>query len=216
MAHTLDQSQTNHDLWLTTTIYGVRWRGQSFTTGVGVTNISKVALWLRRGGDDLTATVNVHAVDGDGKPTGASMGSKDITGVPTGAGEVEFEFATAIDCLAETKYCFVLSYPNGDASNALSLWSAPADSAYAGGEHQISQDGGDTWGVYTAYDSYFKTYYEEAAAEAFTESCTEATTLVDSIALKSEFSKAKTDAVGLNESVQRPTGFHITVEDGAQ
>lgn len=196
MADVLDQSQTDGDTWQGS-LHSVRRRSQSFTTGVGVENVSQVILYWERVGNDLDAYVDIYLSDtgaNDDKPTGASLGTSTVVnGIGTGSpAEVTFDFATPVTVSAETKYCAVAKYTDGDASNYIKYYTAGSD-PYANGQSFYSNDEGSTWAT-ESRDQYFKTYYDDTGGAT-------------------RYDQAETDIATLNETLYKSAGLHITITE---
>lgn len=154
-AYTLDQSFTSWDNVLASTVSGPKgggWNvyGQSFRTGVGVTNIGAIDLLLR-GSADVTVTV-YDAVNGN------TIGSvtQTVSGVdqPTA---VRFSFAQLIAVTASTDYFFAVWVGSGQSIDI--YWNSTG--GYANGVTYNSNYGGGSGGGSFAVgsgDIWFKTY----------------------------------------------------------
>lgn len=152
-AYTLDQSFTSWDNVLVDIVYPYgAWDlyGQSFRTGVGVTNVGAIDLLLRG-----TADVTVNLYDA---PNGNLLGSvsKSVVGVdqPTA---VQFAFPQLIEVSASDDYFFDIRVANGQQIDI--YWNSTG--GYANGVTYNSNygggSGGGSWGS-GAGDIWFKTY----------------------------------------------------------
>jgi len=145
-----------------TEIYGVVWRGQTFTPSVSHT-ITQVDLKLYKEGSPGTYTISIRAVDGDHKPTGADIDG--VTGTTQGndldtdtdGAWTEIELSAGVELTAGTEYAIVTRAISGDISN--SIHARVDDSGtYGDGLAVSSVNSGGTWSVIAAIDWMFKEY----------------------------------------------------------
>lgn len=122
--------------------------GQSFTTGVGVTNVGQISLKLLG-----TATVTVRLYDG---PNGNFIGSvtKSVVGATLDT-PTTFEFPQLLPVSASTLYFFNLDVGGGQTIDI----AHDAGASYVNGSGYTSLYGGGGGGAFeaTAYDLWFKT-----------------------------------------------------------
>jgi hypothetical protein len=107
-AYTTDQSQTSTDGYSTIEFYipaGWYTQGQSFVTGVGVTNIGAISLMLQG-----TADVTLSLYDG---PNGNFLASATKTVSYGSATVVQFEFSQLVDVDPSSEYFFAIWLPVG-------------------------------------------------------------------------------------------------------
>jgi len=154
-AYTLDQSFTSWDNVLASQVYGPKgggWNiyGQSFRTGVGVTNVGAIDLLLRG-----TANVTVSLYDGiNGNFLGSSTQSVVGADQPNA---IQFAFPQLIPVSASTDYFFVVWVDEGQTIEV--YWNAPG--GYANGQtYNSNYGGGSGGGSFTPVggDFWFKTY----------------------------------------------------------
>lgn len=152
-AYTLDQTFTSWDNVLVSIYHGFGgwdFYGQSFRTGVGVTNIGAIDLLLR-GSADVTVTLY-------DAPNGNLLGSttQTVVGVdqPT---PVRFEFAQLIEVNASDDYFFSVTVASGQSIDI--YWNST--NGYANGTTYNSNysggSGGGSWATGSG-DIWFKTY----------------------------------------------------------
>lgn len=146
-------------------IYGNRWRVQTFTPSVAHT-ISSVRLMLFRENSPGTITVGIRATSG-GQPTGPDLcsGTTDGDTLPTGSPYEwrEITFTSGYGLSASTQYAIVVRAPTGDVNNC-AWWRVDASSpTYGGGNSLYSDDGGTNWIVLTS-DSMFEEWGNPAGA----------------------------------------------------
>jgi len=154
--YTTDVSQTTQDT--SNTVYrngsskGGGWDffGQTWKTGVGVTNIGAIVLRLKG-----TATVTLSIYD---NPNGNLLGSVTKSVSKASAGTEQFEFPSLIPVSAETTYFWAVSVAPGQSI----LMYRSSTNVYANGERYRSLyaggSGGGLWEtIATAADYYFVT-----------------------------------------------------------
>ena len=133
---------------------------QQFTPDI-THDIDQVDLYLTKANTPTgTVTLEILAVDGDGKPTGSVLatGSKAVTAIAAGPAWVVFTLGAAYTLIANTQYAIVIYGPTGDASNYIGWRADQNDGAYAGGSVVSSANAGSTWTVIAANDCLFKEY----------------------------------------------------------
>ena len=152
-AYTLDQTFTSWDNVLVDIVYPYgAWLlyGQTFRTGVGVTNVGAIDLLLRGSAD-----VTVSLYDG---PNGNLLGSvtKNVAGVDQ-PNAVQFAFPQLIEVSASTDYFFTVRVGTGQQIDI--YWNSTG--GYANGITYSSSSsggsGGGSW-VSASGDIWFKTY----------------------------------------------------------
>lgn len=150
-------------------IYGVRYGCQTFTTGTFQNRITKVDLLLMRvvaGAIAGNILVNIYAVDGAHKPTGASLGSATYTANNPSTSYLEWvSFAIAINVTPATEYAITMSVISGDAANYIE-WQTGNGDTYSGGQPFLSTDAGGTWGA-GANDYTFRVWGYEAQTAGY-------------------------------------------------
>jgi len=108
---------------------------------------------------DYDLTVELFAVDVDGKPTGAALStgsiSKDQTS-PTKSWELAT--MTSYNIVSGTKYAIVLSCPNGISNKSYKIYIDTSGTGFAGGTAVYSNTSGSSWIVYSSQDQPFRTY----------------------------------------------------------
>lgn len=153
-------------------VYGsnLRWRGQSFLLGDEY-YLSKVQLFMYRCESPGNTTLEIYEVDENGKPVGEILAAITIpeSAIPIGAyGSqdyrwIDFEFATPI-LLTPNEYGYAIVFHASNLNVTNSLWFAAGNSApsgvseYEGGNFLSSNDGGQTWTVWTDRDILFKLF----------------------------------------------------------
>lgn len=143
-------------------MYGVVWRGQTFTPSVSHT-LAQIDLKLYREGNPGTFTVSVREVDASHKPTGADIGG--VTGTIDGDelttdtdGEwVEITFGAGIDLVAETEYAIVTRAISGNITNSIHA-RVDTGNGYADGLGVSSVNSGVAWSTVATTDWMFKEY----------------------------------------------------------
>lgn len=135
---------------------------QTWDCPTGVNNVSNIKMWLAKTGSP-TGNVNcgIYATDGAIKPTGSSLGSATVANSSIGSGaEYTFTFSTPVVVTPGTKYCFVMSIDNGDASNYVNTYNNnPITNTNVGTNLSgYSSNSGSTWSTST-YQQYHKVYY---------------------------------------------------------
>ena len=143
------------------TVWGSRWRAQTFTPVIGH-KITSVKLALGRKGSPGIMTVSIRAVDANNRPTGPDLASGTInanTFLITPPASVRYEeitFDAGIDLSAGTMYAIVVRCLTGDADINYARWEVDnGGTPYTGGEVELSSDSGATWTEYGAGDFDF-------------------------------------------------------------
>lgn len=129
----------------------------NWTTGAGVTNVTRIKIWVAKVGTPNPLVLSVYGVDGSDAPTGSALGSKELAAANVNSGaETVFVFASPITISAATTYAYVLEgnprtkdtdnqYLSYGINGSGSTWLD--DSPYSGWQGPYTQ------GLYT------KTYY---------------------------------------------------------
>lgn len=138
--------------------YSNNWLAQTFTTET-IHLIAKVKLKLFRTGDPGTILVSIKATT-SGDPTGADLCSGEIEGntiTDNAAGEwYEISLGDGFTFANNTKYAIVVRAVDGDVDNKVSWRADITDSAYTGGEYNVSSNSGSSWDGYPAVDCMFE------------------------------------------------------------
>jgi len=150
-----DDDNTAYPVW------GVNWNVQTFTPSVRA-DITSVKLKLFKTGNPAgNFNVDIHAVDGAGKPTGAALTSGSIVASTIAAGSpgslVEIT-VTKYGLSADTKYAIVVSVPDGSAGNQIEWRIDSTELAYTGGTGGSSGDSGSTWTMNANQDAMFEVW----------------------------------------------------------
>ena len=141
------------------------WAGQSFTTTFRY-NLQHVDFWLKKGPGANVGNifVQLHAVDGNGHPTGPPL----CSGIIPDA-DISEDYAW-VSCLLDelsltfyllskdTKYCIVVRGLGLDVDNPL-IWACGGDgSDYPNGDQEWSINSGTDWATDTTRDQMFRCY----------------------------------------------------------
>jgi len=153
-SYTNDQSQTTSSAQTTISKDGGKgagWRqeGQTWRSGVGVTNLGAIELILQ---GSAQVTVRVYS-----SPIGTLLGSSTKTIASAVATNEVFEFPSLIPISASTDYFFDVSVAPGQTAQ---LWYNPSSAGYANGARYLSEySGGSGGGLYNEIsgDLYFYT-----------------------------------------------------------
>jgi len=139
----------------TSITYGLRQRGNSFTIQAGESHtLESIVIKLTAPhGSPGTCTVNVHSVDGSGKPIGGSLSSGTFDG-NTSVGIVTIPMSAVI-LNAGAKYCFLVRAALGSANNYINLDFRASTGTYPDGSWITTNDG-VAWTVDTTSDVYFE------------------------------------------------------------
>ena len=140
------------------------YRGQQITIGASAQNsdflTTAVIFKLYRILLPGTVTMELKAVDADGKPTGAVLATATYNGdsltTDTGGEEITFTFGSAVNLSASTQYAIYLYADAVDGSNMLCIKKDSVDATYTGGNGASSNDSGTTWSVGGTKCYYFK------------------------------------------------------------
>jgi hypothetical protein len=151
--YTADVSQTSQNTYVTVSqeSKGSSWNryGQTWATGVGITNIGAITLLLQ-GAANVTVTVQ----DGlNGTVLGSVTQAVDTAGAITA---IQFAMANLITSTAATSYFLAVSVDGGQSINVYCSSANP----YANGQMYLSSYGGGGGGGYSVvsgYDLYFVT-----------------------------------------------------------
>jgi hypothetical protein len=145
---TIEEHYTN-DSNLQEDISGLDERGQTFTT-IEAHTLGLVNLKLYRVNSPGTINVDIYAVDGTGKPTGASLGSGTYNGnsLTTDTDGAWYAIPMSGSSLAaDTKYAIVVKASSASASDHVYWKSDDTSPTYITGQSVYSIDGGSTWAV---------------------------------------------------------------------
>lgn len=131
-----------------------RWSGQQFTIGT-VSNkgdfiINTLTVKVFREGNPGTVDVDIFAVDGDGKPTGASLSNGSFNGnvlTTDSGGELKEVSMSAFTFNNETMYAWVMKADGSSNNNEVHIRYDSNAAAYTGGQRLASGDTGSTWSV---------------------------------------------------------------------
>lgn len=150
-----DTTVTNTD---STTWNTVNIRGQTFTASASYT-LSSIDIRARRYGNPGNVTLNIKAVDGASKPTGAAIATATIASslVPTAEGWVNFNVSD-VALTSGTKYWFGIYAASGDSENNYIDFRSTSAAGYANGALTNSSTSGSTWNIATTHDAPFRTY----------------------------------------------------------
>ncbi|MBA7585446.1 hypothetical protein ES708_27425 [subsurface metagenome] len=139
--------------------YGVIWEAQTFTPVVAH-KITSVKLYLLRTGSPGPVTVSIRATDGSGHPTGEDLCSGTTNGdtLPdTENGKWrEIALGDGYNLEADTKYAIVIRALEGDSSNRVWWRLDYSDPTYERGCNESSNNSGETWNSFPAYDLMFE------------------------------------------------------------
>jgi len=157
------QGEFYHDFDSGSNVYGDLWRGQNFTIGTtsedGDFALASIALYLYRVGTPGLITLDLTAVDGDGKPTGAVLSTGTTNGstltTDTG-GELRTIEMSAYTLKASTKYAFYIKIVGGDVvTKKVVIMIETGDNIYTGGDFLYTTDAGSSWVIGAGADAYF-------------------------------------------------------------
>ena len=156
MTDILDQNNPNHATGEISGAYGTFGGGNSFTTGEGVTNISKLTHWCWTNAGGAGDTYVQIYLDSDLSLVGTSD-VKDASTLSTSAADNSWVWSTPLTLLPNTVYRWILRYPNGAEGNSIHIY-GQTPSCYAGGIYWQEDSG--NWLPLANYDTDFKTYYK--------------------------------------------------------
>lgn len=150
-------------------IWGDVWEAQTFTLGTVGENesfrISKINAKIYRGSSNPgTLNVYIRAVDGSGHPTGSNLcsGSIDGNSLSTSNTGIWYEiFLSGSGCVLSpnTKYAVILSAPSATGGSSAVYWRCNlASDGYAGGNGELSTNGGSTWTSSSNKEYNFEVY----------------------------------------------------------
>ena len=143
-------------------LYGSYQYGQTFKTKPGVTNITKIRVYVTKDSASTVGNIilDVYNVDANHKPTGVSLGSKTLTPSEVSTSEwTTFEFTNPISVNGNTEYALVVKAPDTQVS-APYWWALDSCGGYSDGGMLNSSDGGSNWNWVADDDGGFETYYE--------------------------------------------------------
>ena len=154
-----------------TTIYGARYRGQSFTPQISHT-IKTITVLVYKIGSPGWLTTNVYAVDGDGKPTGLSLATGTLNAISfttnTAGHNEALDLGDGALLTSGIKYAIELRGTGTDNANCVGLRTDESAPTYSRGEYIVSNDSGSTWTVYTDRDMPFEEWGDPFAAPTVT------------------------------------------------
>ena len=131
---------------------------QSFTINAnGEIKLISFSFYLGKAGASSTilTSLSIYLADGAGEPTGSALATKAKTiAVSYGPQWTTYTLDTVLDLDVSTKYVAVISGSSYDAES-LGVNFYSASNSYAGGEGNISADGGSTYSAFN-YDFRFK------------------------------------------------------------
>jgi len=140
------------------TVYGVNWRGQTFTVSGQVT-ISGVRLYVKRSGSPGDITVSLYNTTGasdNWTPDGVVLATQTESANaynPAYAYQT-IDFVAAVDLMSGT-HAFTVALPAGDAANRLDWGRDASAPAFAGGTGISSGNSGVTWTAGATWDMLF-------------------------------------------------------------
>ena len=150
--------------------------GQTFTPSISGT-LSRITIWLYKGGTDSNIIVYVYAVDGNKKPTGSPLATETLTYanmVSSSDGvETDIEFSSPATLTAGTEYAIVFD----DGISHL-IYYFQSDE-YSGGAYVWSVDGID-WSTSLTDTIYFKTFITLSNANVLNDGTIKSNISVDS------------------------------------
>lgn len=155
----LQVQETENDAGTNT--YGVNFSAMTFTTGTFQTKITQFDLMLMKAAAGGDIQIDIYAVDGSHKPTGASLGSATVTAASiVTTNQAWYSFALALTVTPATEYAIVAKVITGTAVNYI-RWSVGNGNTYSGGQAWTSADAGATWSS-QANDFAFRVWGYEA------------------------------------------------------
>jgi len=152
-------------------VYGVNWVSQTFTTGnASPTLVGGSLILFKEGSPTSDLVIELKAVDGGGKPTGAALATSSIAYANVAGGisqHYDFTFSVAYTCSASTQYALVFSNTSGNSTNNIHVGRS-SSSILTGGENFTSADSGATWSS-SSRDTLFslRGYYTETSSRAY-------------------------------------------------
>lgn len=143
-------------------VYGVNVAAQTFTTGAFQTKITRFDLMLMRVGAAIgNLVVNIYAVDGSSKPTGAVLGTATIADSTVVTTYLDWKtFSITMDCTPSTEYAIRLTLTAGLVAQ-YTEWQTGNGDTYPNGQAWTSIDSGATWSS-LANDFAFRVWGYEA------------------------------------------------------
>jgi hypothetical protein len=143
-----------------TSVYGVRWFGQTFTPSSSF-YIMKISLKLVKAGSPGDLTVSIRNTLA-GKPTGSDLTSGTLAEGSinaTNPGSWHNITMTTYKLAKTTQYAIIVRAPSGNAANYVGWW-CKSSATYGGGTYVYSFNSGATWTIDSSYDFMFRTYGE--------------------------------------------------------
>lgn len=136
--------------------YANYWHCQSFTTTSGYDVVAIGINILKTGTPSGNLNVYIYLEDGSDEPTGSILTSGSVVANNLSSGW-NIVSLTSYSLSNSTKYCIVVSVPDGDVDNCIELQGS-VYSDYAGGKGATSSDSGSTWTPSDTDDWNFRTY----------------------------------------------------------
>lgn len=136
---------------------GTSWLAQTFYASETFSAIA-VRLPLYRQGSPGEQTLDLHAVDGERKPTGSPLATVSFPGggFTTDTNGEYREFILTHDLTQGVEYAIVMSNPTGNLFNRLLVKSEVSSPSYNNGQAWKSTDSGSTWTYQTTREFNFE------------------------------------------------------------
>ncbi|GAG61835.1 unnamed protein product [marine sediment metagenome] len=142
-------------------IYSTVYWVQTFQSSTAHT-VTSVKFKLYRIGSPGSITIDIKAVDGDGKPTGTSMatGSYDCDAITTDTdGElIEITLSYGAALTADTEYAIICMALSATGANVIRARMDSSSPTYSNGNVVFSNTSGASWSVYNNQDLIFYEY----------------------------------------------------------
>jgi len=140
-------------------VYGIYWRGQTFTPQITHELTSVKIKWYQYGTvSPYTITVRIREASA-GLPIGADLDSAEVdpTTLPSTPGDWdEISLTGGITLQAGTQYAIILSLSGGDGSNCIVWRYDTASPTYTGGTYVSSSNSGSSWSQTSTLDNMFE------------------------------------------------------------
>lgn len=162
MAYTLEEDNSGDSYNIAGGIYGTWYLAQTFTAS-GSYALKKISIPLCRTGTPPTLYIELWST-ADDEPD-SMLKSKVVEGELSEYPShdwVEVIFDTAYDVTEGTYYAIVLRSGGGGDLDNRGRWWFDSTGSWGGGELGWSNDGAETWNMYSSYDHLFKIYSELA------------------------------------------------------
>lgn len=216
----IDQQWTEDKFYSGSAIGQVRFMAQTFTPGLGFSELGRVDLYLAYGlGTPVDLTVEITETDPDGKPImNRVLGSAIIPAFNSPAWPnyewIAVKFSTPVAIRENTKYAIVLSCPQSTTKNVY-IWGYGVDTSnggYQGGCRINSFDSGASWEIATWEDFIFKTY----SPEVYTISPGFLTqSYAQSLGYDTGFVSVKYNSVNIVQSIPQGTSTKLSFSDSS-